>query len=520
MKKKIIKTCAVFMACLTLSLSMFNAYTVSVQASALSVTTEWIIDKVLAKCGIVANASSLSEIKNVLFTDLDSCFANYISWCDANSKDWKDGASYDEWFATNGGNAILNKLVEVRRNSAETDAKTRKFSDDEVIDVLLPDHGGGGRERTISKDIGQPIVDAYKIWWEDCGGYYLWEIPSYKDISLDYYYSQGQFDNVGRLLETNPDKLLSFYLNGTQASVTVCNFGVSDCLIAYNWPYYLSDGTYYYNATPYSQWVKQTFGQMCFNAPNLGSAGWYLPTTYDEDIYLYANGNTQFSINLYGNHQANKWIGVLSYERRVIKVWKSLDGYKAYSVGGQQVYYSPSYTTVVNNDVTISNDYITTYANQYSYNIVQNEIDNSTDITEETVNNIVDNSVTNITNNYYYTSSVPDSDGTTSGGDSDTDDSLNGGNYDGLFDGLLGNLLSLLTKIIEFVVKLFVNGLELITAGFSSIMDLINGLTNSVGDLGGLISSFFPFVPEEIISMMTATIAILCGIAIYRALRG
>lgn len=124
---------------------------------------------------------------------------------------------------------------------------------------------------------------------------------------------------------------------------------------------------------------------------------------------------------------------------RYIKIWKSVDAMKGYSVGKSNIYYSTTYSSYdysVDNSITFTGQYFT--SNDYSHTTIQNNIDNSQDINETVVNNIVNNY---IINNFYGTD-VP------GGGDDDPDDS---GNW---FADLITGIPELLAAIVDGIAGL------------------------------------------------------------------
>lgn len=509
MKKRIVKMGAVFMACLTLSLSMFVSYSVPTQAAAVSVSLPRCIDLILTNQGIVANQTSLSSIGDVLVDTLDTHMKGYITYCNENGLDWKEKESYTLWKEnTKLINALLDAIVKNRQNKSDDGTLT----DTDVVDVLVDPNGG--TNNVIPKSIQQPIVDAYKQWWEDCGGYYLVYIPGYKEL-ISYMYSTVTLSNL-EYLTNNHSFVFVKTMGDYRASCGSYDF------VDFN------DSTDGFIVTSVSEWSIQfvkclNWSTSYFNYKNHDISGTvysYVQQGLMDDSTTFSSQSGSYNGIYDLTAPSSSYSGLVCKDGEYVKLWKSLSAFKSYSIGKQNVYYAPNYSTTISNDITVTTDYITTYANQYSYSTVQQQIDNSSEVTEETVNSIVGSTITNITNNYYYTNSSDDTNGGGSVSGGDSDDKLNGGDYDGLFDGLLGNLLSLVTNLIEFVVKFFVKGLELITVGFTAILEMLNTLTDSIGGIGEMIAAFFPFVPQEFFTLVMGTISVLCGLAIYKAFRG
>lgn len=184
---------------------------------------------------------------------------------------------------------------------------------------------------------------------------------------------------------------------------------------------------------------------------------------------------------------------------RTERVFKSMDELKNYTVDNRP-YLSTSkfkdYDTNHDNTVTVSDDAL---QNGSVYGDVYNSvINNSSDgVTEDELRKLLDE---------YFGGGGGSSGGGSGGGTS------GGGGLDGLLGGLgaFGDaIMRIAGKLIEYIGKL----LELVTTSFAGILDKIP--TGFVGLLGAL----FPFIPEEVISVLGLGITLILIIALIKALK-
>lgn len=216
-----------------------------------------------------------------------------------------------------------------------------------------------------------------------------------------------------------------------------------------NWLYanlpYLSFGYPYNSSTGRGEFDGTEFIATDISSSSRNSTiSFYIPKDKPFDTY---------SSNCYGGCG---WL--YTTDGRSIKIWKSLDALKKYSVGKSDIYYSNQYSGFdyeVDNSVTFDYDYYT--SSNYSHTVIQNNIDNSTEVNETVINNIVNNY---ITNNYYGGGSGGGEDNPGGSGNWFTD--LIKGIPDllvALIDGLTGIISSageLLEKLISLFTDLFV----------------------------------------------------------------
>lgn len=184
------------------------------------------------------------------------------------------------------------------------------------------------------------------------------------------------------------------------------------------------------------------------------------------------------------------------------RVYKSIDDYKAYSIGQRPYYVTDAfnnYDSTVDNSTTITQteiDNSVTYGDVYNY--ITNNYENPDGLTEDELRAILAEYLSTINNN-------------NSGGGSGGSDngSGSGGGLGGFLDGLgsIGNaILAILGKLMEILGS----AIELITG---AITDLITIIPNSIGELLG---ALFPVFPEEWIKAITLSLVLGVIVGIVR----
>ena len=144
-------------------------------------------------------------------------------------------------------------------------------------------------------------------------------------------------------------------------------------------------------------------------------------------------------------------------------------------------------------------NYIPDYTGQPNYNITTSE-----------VNNIV--------NNYYNDSGGGSGSG---GGSSGSDDS---GGSSGILDGL-GKVFGAIGKVIDKIIGFLLDIVAKIVEGFTKILDLFAGTFTKLVDLvpsgfNDFLSAMFPYIPEDWITLVTASITIFALGSIFWFFRG
>ena len=167
--------------------------------------------------------------------------------------------------------------------------------------------------------------------------------------------------------------------------------------------------------------------------------------------------------------------------------------------------YTVNYTTVDESETTIDNSVSITYGDEY-VTIVEGDAVSGDKITY------------NIS--YYY--SYDDGEGGGSGGDSSDDDSLFGklGELLGtVVNGILGGVKAFLSKVFDMLISLA----EMIGEKFARIVELVLGWFDDIPEMFGgfldFLSAIFPYIPADLMLLLTFGLAAVIFIAIIKALR-
>lgn len=297
-------------------------------------------------------------------------------------------------------------------------------------------------------DMVRKAADAYIKEYE---GYYLLPTFTYRDLTLDLFSFKEDYNAVIDTLKSIPDDGVFFYSRSNSYNYffkgSTYNF-VGDLKSSDHFNLLLYDDSWKstkYFGVSISRTSPESIDlcESSFSQSSYSSMVVWLP---------------DFLSNLNSNIQS--WAFIFTLDGRVVKVWKSLDAFKNYSVGKSRIYYSSKYSgfdDTADNSVTFTGDY---YMNSnYSHTTIQQNIDNSQEINETVINNIVNNY---ITNNYYDTDGSGGGSGGGSGSSGNWFTDLIGGIpqlLKALIDGLTGILESaanLIEKLVGIITDLFV----------------------------------------------------------------
>ena len=205
------------------------------------------------------------------------------------------------------------------------------------------------------------------------------------------------------------------------------------------------------------------------------------------------------------NGHMSAYLYPVTADGRSIKIWKTLDGFKNYSVGKQNIYYSSNYSTYdssIDNSVEFTGSYYNNTSTTYSHETIQNNIDNSQEtINESTVNNIVNNYITNVTNNY--------------GSGSGSGDGSGGWNLGEGIEAFIKGVAELL----DFVLKLLGDLIGLLATFATSVLDVLKSLAVVGSSFGDFLKEVFGFLPEECISLIISSIGAMCLVGIIKTFK-
>lgn len=296
---------------------------------------------------------------------------------------------------------------------------------------------------------------------EEYEGYYLVPTFTYKDISPTYFRTKELYDIfIGFLKKIDDSGVYWLQINGTYV------YQLTDLSFT-NTPNSNPDYGIFYVYLYDDNWNQvKNLDYWCYSDEQLS----YFPDIVPENTKYKLNYTLQFNCdfsNLSGFPNISPSF-LFTKDGRSVKVWKSLDAFKKYSVGKSDIYYSTQYSGfdyTVDNSIEFDYNYYT--SNNYSHTVIQNNIDNSTDVNETTINNIVNNY---ITNNYY------GSDESGGGGGS-------GGGSGNWFTDLITGIPELLSALIDGlagIVDSVANLIEKLVNAFASLFVPSEESTNAV----------------------------------------
>lgn len=339
-------------------------------------------------------------------------------------------------------------------------------------------------------NMARKAVEAYI---EEYEGYYLVPTFTYKDISPTMFSSKDYYETLLAMLKKIPDgSLFSFYLN----KQNVYDLDFPNLNFVINSYAHIENGSfdvYLYD----SDWkLISSLDSSAVNADGLEN----FPLMSGKSS-LYAS---RFSFNtkmITGPTDSN--ILLFSKDGLSIRVWKSLDSFKAYSVGQSNIYYTNTYSSFdsnVDNSIEFSGSYYNSTNTTYSHDVIQNTIDNSSEVNESTVNNIVNNYITN--NNY----------GDSSGG-SGSGSSSGSGDWWNIGSGL-ESFIKGIAALLDFALKLLGDLIALLSTFATSVLDLFKSLALIGSEFGDFLAEVFPFLPPECINIIIGSIGGMCIVGV------
>ena len=521
---------AMLCSALVLSLSFCSLPVYAADDYETDVTLSKLVDIVMTAQGAVLSQSVCESVADSLVADVQSALETvYNAMSDAGETAWNNAANYIADCVEDGGiQKALNQLVQSYYDQGLFLPTLTAY---QIAAAFSPnEHGGGGRKRgetyTLDEDMTADVVNTFQNWWSDNGGYITVEVIGIKDrlTSTSYFDTQTAYQNAVQMYESlNDDSIFWGYWTSKDVSaIRVSDYNMvlgSGGIVDYG-DY---DGIYFSLYT--DNWdTRKFYYKGCYfsSCTDIESEKYLTSAEITSSLRLCLVGtfNLKTGPYLFSKNGGEK-----------VKIYRSLNSFKNYSVGQQTVYFTTTYNTTTVNLVTYTGDYYCDNSTTYNYSTVQTNIDNSTEetITDSIVDSIVDESVTYIINNYYYASdsdSVGDSD-SDSGSDSnnnssDSDSSDSSNPFEGLLEKLsevLGNVVGVLDDLLALALGFIVDAVNAILSMITSVIDLINTFREEVSGLSGALAEFFPYIPEDVWKIMTATITIICGLAIIDYLR-
>ena len=327
---------------------------------------------------------------------------------------------------------------------------------------------------TLSVNCKNAMQKAVDDWIETQGYFYAYSLPIADFISE--YRSKESYDKIVSLLDTN--EFVGIYVSSSQHILVDENFGA----FVYNET--VSSGSLYSCKLYDKNWTQIK--------PHWRNNDDTISESYTNTLYL---SSTSFLQNY------SSWNYVVSKKPLRFKVYRSLDSFKAESVGTQTYYITNDYSkgATYNTTQTIDNS---TLQNTISYETVQNfnqqyYDEHNTTANYETINNYITNYYETINNN-----------GGSGGSGGGSDDS-GGGIFDWL--GSVGDILGSLIKGLGEIVVGLLDGIATVITSF------IDTLPTQVNNLFG---TLFDWLPPEIRSLIVLSITLSLIWGIIKLIRG
>lgn len=352
----------------------------------------------------------------------------------------------------------------------------------------------------IKSDLVNMARDAADKYIEEYEGYYLVATHTVDDVLTADYNYKTHYDYVHGLVADIPDDMLIMvgrYNYGQYyqiSDLSAVNFVLSGSL---------TDKSVF--AVPYSNdWVSMptiSYFKVNYNNDFVETTDYSLVSLDDWQT----GKSTTYTIlfkSPYLNYQYEGWL--YTSDGRSIRVYKSLDSFKAHTVGKDNIYYSTAYSSYdasVDNSYTFTGSYYNNTSTTYSHDVIQQQIDNSSEVNESTVNNIVNNY---ITNNY----------GDSSGSGDESGNGSSGSWWD--IGSGISSFIEGIASLLDFILKLLGDLVSLLSTFLSSVLELLGSLSEIGSGFGTFLSSFFDFLPEECFTLILATIGVMCAVGFVK----
>ena len=347
----------------------------------------------------------------------------------------------------------------------------------------------------IGKSLVNMAREAADKYIEEYEGYYLVPTLTYKDVDLTRYSKKVFYQLAYNSLKTIPDDKLIYYWGlGNIIFADITGYNLVNGVLDSDGRVFVSNGIYD------DDWNRHGLSYILCTETDES-------LDFTQDINYSRSGSS--SLGIYSDFteisQSEYSGAVFTSDGRTIKIWKSLDAFKASSMGKSNIYYSKDYGTfdkTKDNGITFTGSY---YNGSYSHETIQNNIDNSSEINENTVNNIVNNYITN--NNY------GDGSGSGSGNGSSGSGWWNIGSG---IESFIEGIASLLDFLLELLGKL----VGLLGEFLSSILAVLSSLTSLGDGFGTFLKAAFSFLPDECISLIISSIGVMCLVGVINMIKG
>lgn len=358
----------------------------------------------------------------------------------------------------------------------------------------------------MASELVNMVREAADAYVEECEGYYLIKTHTVEDVLTTDYSYKTHYDFVHDLVADIPDDVVVLVGQYTYQSY----YRVTD-LSAVNFVCRSDPTTDYITVQTYSDdWVSSPevkYLRIAYNKDVLESADYNFADQEDWSTDTLGNYSIYYNRPYY-MYQYNGWL--YTSDGRSVRVYKTLESFKAHTVGKDSIYYGSSYTNYdasVDNSYTFSGSYYNNTSTTYSHEVIQQQIDNSTEVNESTVNNIVNNY---ITNNY--------GDGSGTGNGSGSGSGSSGSWWD--IGSGISAFVEGIAALLDFLLKLLGDLIGVIS-GFLVDLLAVMGQLVSVGDgFSGLLKALFGFLPDECIALIVSGVGLMVIVGVVKMIKG
>lgn len=339
-------------------------------------------------------------------------------------------------------------------------------------------------ELIVNDELADAMYQAVNVYIEEYTGWYNYQTIDYKKFPSANFPSQGLYN-----------AFLSYcsqQLKGTDKTLVIMNtFNKLNNVYYFPISNALEDVEYYTSGTPTTfcmGYITQDWNTISPNLYRMDDTG-IAAAIYTSVKYVH-----------FGTTNSGTYLPITD-GTRTVRVYKSLEDLKSYSVGQRPYYYTSKfqdYDINGDNSCIISESQLngsSVYGDVINYII---EYPDSDGLTEDELRDILDD--------YFKDKEDDDDSGSGSGG---SGGSGLGGFLDGI--GAIGDaLLGILGKLLEYVGK----AIDLLSETVTKVIDIIP--KNITALLGGI----FPFLPEEWLTAIELSLVLAVIVGIVRIFKG
>lgn len=360
----------------------------------------------------------------------------------------------------------------------------------------------------LGKGFVSMVRQAADAYIEEYEGYYLIGTKTLSDLSPTYFGNKADYDACHKIISTITDDMVIYSYRYAYSTTQYKFLDVSDdCFVLYGT---FNDFQIIFNIYD-ANWTLAKIPCLNYEYNSNGVISDVFDLSDIVNSQEFQDGGRSFSYfpTSYPYWNQNYTYGwIYTKDGRPIKLWKSLNAYKLYSVGKQNVYYTKDYSDFDESKDVGYTFTGTQYNGGYSHDIIQTTIDNSSEVNESTINNIVNNY---ITNNYGDTSGS----GSGSGGDS----SGSGDDWWNVGDGISA-IVKGIAQLLDFLLKLLGDLIGVISdflVGLLAVLEKLGAVGSSFGDF---LKAFFGFLPEDVVNLLVVSIGLVAVAGVIRAVKG